>query len=235
MVAEMWRRSVASTLRKELWKGKPFLKWHDHKGVVQCLDIEERVTSSFKRERGRRKEWTLGEDDGEKENEDEEQAEPAAPVGQALKLAASGRSRPQAKRPAAQADQDAPPAGEWAEVMKALTPGVRVVNEGISVSNGLLKAIEDADEEWARFNHPTALNPLKTARAALDNAISTAFWKKALTTPQKHIRKTVTEENDPQTVLFEIGLAVKVATQVTEECSMLYDQREAVRKRKSAA
>ena len=81
---------------------------------------------------------------------------------------------------------------------------------------------------------PTALNPLKTARAALDNAISTAFWKKALTTPQKHIRKQVTEGNDPQTVLFEIGLAVKVATQVTEECSMLYDQREAVLNRKPA-
>ena len=55
VVAEMCRRSAAAMIRGETWKGKPFIKWHPSKGVAQCIDIEEEVTTAHKRSRGRKK------------------------------------------------------------------------------------------------------------------------------------------------------------------------------------
>ena len=57
VVAELWRRNAAAMICGETWKGKPFIKLHPYKGVAQCIDIEEEVTTAHKRSRGRKKEW----------------------------------------------------------------------------------------------------------------------------------------------------------------------------------
>ena len=76
-------------------------------------------------------------------------------------------------------------------------------------------------------------HPFKTARAALAVAIGTTWWKMAMATPCAQRRKKTKEEANAG-ILHEIQAATKAAALVTEECGILYDQREAVRMRKKA-
>ena len=84
--------------------------------------------------------------------------------------------------------------GDVSESLMAIAPALRSVNEALSMSANVVKSIEDAEEDWARFNHPTALNPVKTARSALEVAIGTSWWKLAMATPIAQLRKKVKEE-----------------------------------------
>ena len=195
VVAEMWRRSAAAMIRGETWKGKPFIKWHPYKGVVQCIDIEEEVTTAHKRNRGRNKEWKNEVEDEDEEEEEDEGEEPKSKTtipritvgrkqGKGERKAVtrriggkqSAKGPPQALGSEPHVGEGGAPEevkGDVSESLKAIAPALRSVNEALSMSSNVVKSIEDAEEDWARFNHPTALNPVKTARSALEVALGT--------------------------------------------------------------